>query len=125
MKLKLALVTAFLAVLTACDDVILGDEGTFSYNCERDPPLTYENFGEGYIGKWCRGCHSADQREGQRNDAPPDVNLDTFDDVVLWADRIWARSVETDGMPPGGGASQAETDQLAEWLRCEVYPVRQ
>ena len=50
------------------------------------------------------------------------MNLDTYDDVVIWADRIWERSVVTDGMPPGGGASQAESDLLAEWLRCDVYP---
>ena len=124
MKVKLLVMTGILGVLTACDDVLMGEEGTFSVNCDREPPLTYDNFGKGYMGKWCHGCHSVDVREGQRNGAPLDVNLDTLDDVTIWADRIWARSVETDGMPPGGGASEAESGALAEWLRCEVYPFK-
>ena len=122
MRAKLLLVASALGAMIACDDVLLGEEGTFTANCDRDPPLTYESFGKGYVGKWCTGCHSAYIRENQRNDAPLDVNLDTYEDVQRWADRIWARSVDTSGMPPGGGASEAETGALAEWLRCDVYP---
>ena len=122
---SLALVTAALAVLTGCDDVLLGYDGSFTGNCDRDPPLTYDNFGQGYVGKWCTGCHSADVRMNQRSGAPLDVNLDTYDDIIAWVERIDERSVKSAGMPPGGGASEAETDKLGEWLRCSVYVDRQ
>jgi len=120
--LRLATVATALGVLTACDDVLLGYDGTFTGNCDREPPLTYDNFGKAYIGKWCTGCHSVYLREGQRSQAPADVNLDTYEDIMAFVDRIDARAVQTTGMPPGGGTSQAEVDLLGEWLRCSVYP---
>ena len=122
MRWKLASVAVVLGILTACDDSIIGPEPPITAYCNRQPKLTYENFGKAYMGKWCTGCHSSLQRENQRVGAPPDVNLDTWDDVLLHADRIQARSVDTTTMPPAAGVSQEETNQLGEWLRCEVYP---
>ena len=55
MKWKLAFVVGVLGSQIACDDVLLGEEGTFSLNCDRSPALTYDNFGRGYMGKWCTG----------------------------------------------------------------------
>ena len=67
--LRFAVVATALGVLTACDDVLLGYDGTFTGNCDRDPPLTYDNFGQAYLGKWCPGCHSSFVRENQRSGA--------------------------------------------------------
>jgi len=120
--LRFAVVAAALGVLTACDDVLLGYDGTFTGNCDREPPLTYDNFGEAYLGKWCTGCHSSFVRENQRSGAPIGIDFDTYEDVMAWVDRIDETAVQTDYMPPGGGASQAESDALGEWLRCQVYP---
>lgn len=92
-----------------------------SGRCHRDPPLTYENFGRGLMERHCAGCHSSLLPEGQRNLAPMGVDLDTWAGVQKWADRIQARSTgENPTMPPGGGPTELERSQLAEWLSCDV-----
>jgi hypothetical protein len=111
-----------LGLQTACDDTIIGHGAPIGTSCLRDPPLDWENFGRGMMGKHCTGCHSVFQREGQRNDAPLNVNIDTYEDVLLWADRIQERSINTTGMPPGGGMLEYERDLVEEWLRCDVFP---
>jgi hypothetical protein len=111
-----------LGLQTACDDTIIGSGVPIGTSCLRDPPLTWTNFGQGMMGKHCTGCHSVFQRQGQRNDAPLGVDIDTFDDVLKWADRIQVRAVDNTGMPPGGGMLEFERDLLEEWLRCEVFP---
>ena len=120
--LCLVITTLSLGILTGCDDLLLGHDGTFTANCDRDPPLTYENFGQAYLGKWCTGCHSSLVRQNQRSGAPLGVDFDTYADVLAWAAEIDEAAVQTDYMPPGGGASQAESGALGEWLRCQVYP---
>jgi uncharacterized membrane protein len=88
--------------------------------CDRDPPLDYLTFGKGQMQTHCVGCHSSLVREDQRNGAPVGVDLDTYDGVVTWAERIRVRTVELQDMPPGGGPSDEERAQLAEWLDCAV-----
>src|SRR5689334_19753871 len=87
----------------ACDDHIIGHGIPIGIGCLRDPPLSWDNFGDAIIGRHCRPCHSVLVREGLRAEAPPDVNFDTYADVQHWADRIQARSVDTTTMPPAGG----------------------
>lgn len=68
---------------------------------------------------WCTGCHSAVQAAEVRAGAPLTVNLDTYEDVVLWADRIAARATGLDAtMPPAGGPDPVEMAELREWLAC-------
>ena len=45
---------AALGALSACE----GGEATDSSACDRDPPLSYDNFGRGFLEKQCTGCHS-------------------------------------------------------------------
>lgn len=116
------LVLASLAVVPACDDHVLGHGAPIGTSCLRQPPLSWDNFGDGLVGRHCRPCHSVNVREGQRGDAPLDVNFDTYDDVLAQADRVQARSVDTDTMPPAGGMLPEEREQLGEWLRCDVFP---
>jgi hypothetical protein len=106
----------------ACDDHIIGHGGTFVNNCVRDPPLTYENFGEGAIGRHCLSCHSVYARESLRGGAPLGVDFDDWEDVLLWAERIAERAVNTDGMPPAATMRPDERVLLGEWMRCEVLP---
>lgn len=111
-----------LVLLFGCDDQLVGREAPFAVTCERDPPLTYENFGEGVLDRHCLSCHSTHVRTSLRGGAPDDVNFNTWDEVVFWAPRILARSVDQDTMPPTGTMLPNERDRLGEWLTCEVMP---
>ena len=96
------------------------DTATF---CDHDPPLTYANFGKGYIDKHCVGCHSSLIPVDTRVGAPIGVDLNTYQDVLMWAERIGARSTgDYPTMPPGGGPSADEIALLEEWLECDIYP---
>lgn len=106
----------------ACDDHIIGQGAPIGTSCLRDPPLTYENFGEGILKRHCVPCHSVYAREGQRAGAPPEVNFDSWQDTLDQAEGINAWAVESELMPPAGGMVSSEREQLAEWMRCEVLP---
>ena len=116
---RLAAVLPLLAVLVGCGEE---DADSAAFTCDREPPLSYDNFGEGFMAKHCAGCHSSLQPEDLREGAPASVNLDTYADVLAWAERIEIRAVP-DGadMPPGGGPSAEERALLAEWLHCQVF----
>lgn len=92
--------------------------------CDTATPLTYANFGLGFMEKHCTGCHSSLLRPDQRNEAPVGVDLDSYREVLTWAARIEARVLDVGGptMPPGGGPTAEELVMLEEWLRCEVLP---
>lgn len=91
--------------------------------CDRLPPLSYDNFGAGLLELHCTGCHGSLVPTERREGAPSNVNFDTYEGVLTWADRIEARAVP-DGadMPPGGGPSADERALLGEWLDCTVIP---
>jgi cytochrome c5 len=104
------------------------DEEDTDTLCDREVPLTYEGFGMSFMDTHCNGCHSSLIAPAQRRGAPESVNLDTYGDVLAWAERIEERVVlnaEIEGasrMPPGGGPTREELDMLHEWLQCGVYP---
>jgi hypothetical protein len=99
------------------------DSGEEAGPCDRDPPLTYNNFGRGYLEKHCTGCHSSDMPEGRRGEAPLGVDFDTWELVLQWAERLQARgSGENPTMPPSGGPDEGERSLFQEWLDCEVFP---
>lgn len=105
-------------VLSSCGS---GGDSAGLVCAERDPHLTYDNFGKGFISKHCVGCHSSLIAGNQRKGAPPGVDLDTYLGVVTWAYRVEARSLgDSPGMPPGGGPSESERARLEEWLSCQV-----
>jgi hypothetical protein len=90
-------------------------------SCDRDPPLRYDNFGQGFMGKHCAGCHSSLFEGPMRKGAPPGVDLDTYANVVTWAYRVEARATgDAPSMPPGGGPSPTDLARLDEWLQCSV-----
>lgn len=108
-----------LLVLLAC-----ASGGDTAYSCDRDPPLTYETFGEGFVSKHCTGCHGSLVRDADRNGATQGVDLDTYGNVLVFAERFEARVLdpEVPEMPPGGGPTEEELRMLQEWLTCSVYP---
>ena len=110
-----------LLLCLGCDDHLIGHEAERP-PCLTEPPLTWETFGQKTLQHYCKGCHS-DLIEGdERAGAPVGVNFNTWDDTVLWADRILVRVVEDGGMPPSGGMSDDERAQMEEWLYCELLP---
>ncbi len=107
---------ALLALLVGC-----GAAETSEGTCDRDPPLSYTNFGQGFLGRHCTGCHSSLLPEGHRVGAPLGVDLDTLEGLRQWAERVHVRTVPTDGgMPPGGGPTEEERAMLSEWLECTI-----
>ena len=52
------------------------------------------------------------------------MDFDTWEDVLTWAERIKARGVVEDDMPPAGGMVADERIELEEWLKCEVLPAK-
>jgi len=111
-----------LVVGPSCDDHLIGVVAPVGIGCTRDPPLTYDNFGKGILARHCNGCHSDFMRGAQRGDAPLDVNLNKWEYVLQWADRIEVRAVEQVDMPPTGTMVPLEREMLGEWLRCDVLP---
>ena len=96
-----------------------GDTGAYA-GCDRDPPLDYDSFGEGVMNKHCTGCHSSYLPDGQRYGAPLGVDLNTYQGVLTWAERIRDRTLDLETMPPGGGLSEQDLLMIDEWLRCDV-----
>jgi len=99
-----------LVVGPSCDDHLIGVVAPVGIGCTRDPPLTYDNFGKGILARHCNGCHSDFMRGAQRGDAPLDVNLNKWEYVLQWADRIEVRAVEQVDMPPTGTMVPLERD---------------
>lgn len=89
--------------------------------CVHDPPLTWENAGEPFLDTFCTGCHSSLLPEGQRNDAPVEVNFDTYAGVLEWHSRVVVRTDPAfPSMPPAGGPTELQYELFQEWLSCEV-----
>lgn len=104
-------------------------------SCGEDPPVrrpppteveddrcdgapTWEGFAQGMLTTWCTPCHASSLEGTARQGAPAEVDLDTLEDALRWADRIQARTVDSATMPPAGGPSEEERARLGEWLTC-------
>lgn len=115
--------TCALTVLSpACDDHLIGRAAPIGTGCNREPPLTYENFGKAVLARHCGSCHSDFVRGAQRGQAPLGVDFNQWEYVLQWADRIEIRTVEEETMPPTGTMVPLERQMLGEWLECEVFP---
>ena len=103
---------AVLLFLVACDQPLELSE----MEC---PPagttLTYESFGQRFMGDYCNECHS-----NARAGAPSGYKFDTHDQIKKHAARIFVRAAgPNDTMPPGpDDPPELDRDQLAEWLAC-------
>ena len=86
-----------------------------------DVALTYENFGASFFESYCLRCHSSSLvTPEERSNAPLGINYDTLEGVRAVADRIRVRAGVSGTMPPlfepVPRPSQAERDQLVEWI---------
>lgn len=87
--------------------------------------VDYGNLGQGFMMTWCTPCHHSALESGgsgeddSRSGAPEGVDLNTFEGVQLWRDRIIARAIgESPTMPPGGGPTAEDLELMREWLEC-------
>ena len=80
--------------------------------------LTYDNFGKGFLDRWCQGCHAA--KAPERNGAPSAYAFGSRDEASVHRDRIFAKAAAVNtSMPPGpAGPSPEERQMLADWLAC-------
>ena len=102
---------AILVVLAAgADDPLEIEDMT----CE-GTTLTYENFGQQFMGEHCNLCHST-----SKAGASSGYKFDTHDQIKKHAKRIFIRAAGPNvTMPPGpDDPPELERDQLAEWLAC-------
>ena len=87
--------------------------------CPPGNPLTSRSFGVGFLRTWCTGCHSSTLPEGQRQDAPAEVNFDTHAAFLPHAKEVLARATDPDSpMPPAGLVPEEERRRLAQWIAC-------
>jgi hypothetical protein len=107
-------------LLVAC-----GDEDADT-DCPHDPPLTWRNEGQLFLDQYCDGCHSS-QLVGtrMRQEAPDNVNFDTWEGAADFAERLAARTdPDAPTMPPGGGPTRDELATFNEWITCDLIPER-
>jgi len=86
--------------------------------------LTYQNFGQTFMGTYCLRCHNEALTGSARKDAPSDVNFNTLEQVRAEASEIDEQAgagtdVTNEEMPPDGEQPSVEDRRkLAEWLAC-------
>jgi hypothetical protein len=94
-----------------------GDSGLLpELDCASLPDVTYDNWGKGKIDTHCQGCHHS--QAAQRYGAPEGVSFDTEEEVRVWRERIYVRSLESEDMPPAGGLTEDEKTLLEIFLVC-------
>jgi hypothetical protein len=94
-----------------------GGGGDTGATCSEDDALvTWDNWGDGFFGNYCRTCHSVSSED--RHGAPEAVNFDVGDDARAYQDDIRRTVIEDASMPIGGGVLQADLDELDVFLRC-------
>ncbi len=102
------------AVVVA-DDAALDDPG----ECERDPPLAWDNFGQGFFTRYCTSCHSSLLSGTDRSGAPVEYNFETEQQIAQYLGIIRATTLgDAPTMPPGGSPTATELSLLDEWLTC-------
>jgi uncharacterized membrane protein len=92
--------------------------------CPTDNTLTYQNFGQAFMGTYCLRCHNEALTGSARNDAPNDVNFNTVEQVRAESTDIDKLSGASDSvtnteMPPDGEMPSVEDrKKLSQWLAC-------
>jgi uncharacterized membrane protein len=103
---------AFTIALT----VACASPGSDSADPCADTPVTWEHWGAGFFGGYCRSCHSSTTAD--RYGAPDGVDFDTLADVRAFAARVRVRVLEQQDMPVGGGVPDDELARLDTFLQC-------
>lgn len=80
--------------------------------------INYHTVAQPFLRTYCTSCHSEQLSGPSRYGAPGNINLDTLKDARNWAQRIRARSIDSNTMPPSGGIRDEEKALLEKWLEC-------
>lgn len=122
--------TLLLATTMGHGDGCCSDESVLGPPTETECPpastLTYENFGRQFMEDYCTSCHATTKVGADRNGATADHDFDILAGIrgvamhIDQAAGIGPASANRN-MPPDDEAAQptdAEREQLAEWLSC-------
>lgn len=113
-------------VLAACGGG--GRESVFGPPTESTCPpastLTYANFGEPFMTRYCTRCHARALEGAARQGAPTFHDFDTQFGIIGVADHVDETTAAgpaaiNEGMPPSGLVpTDEERFQLGEWIAC-------
>ena len=124
----------FLAILLSCGEeedsysVNIGpktnkieDSGTIGElfelgDCSELPYVTWNSWAQGTLATHCQGCHASETPTTYG--APTNINFDTHQESLLLLDRIRARVLIAQDMPPAGGLLEEDLYLLQVWLDC-------
>jgi uncharacterized membrane protein len=128
-RISIAVFCALVGLAACAEDPPLCEEkepeGTPTGSMCGGSTLTYENFGEAFMEKYCTRCHSSSVEGEARNCAPTDHNFDTLNEIVLYRDHIDETTAAgpaavNESMPPTGAKPTGEERRnLGIWLACE------
>lgn len=85
-------------------------------DCDNVPYVTWDTYMQGMLMTHCQGCHAS--TSPTRYGAPTEVFFDDIEDALYWSERIRARTLETQDMPPAGGVFIEDLYLLQVWLEC-------
>ena len=77
--------------------------------------ITYTNQIKAILDNNCIRCHDSDKQGAERNGAPLDVNLDTYENAVAVAERANTQ-IQAGNMPPAGGLPNDLRDLFQQWV---------
>lgn len=103
--------------LAACADDGSGSEAGEipEVDCTMTPALKYSEMSA--VWAKCTACHSSAVMGAARGGAPVAINYDTYDAAKAQATPA-AAEVAEGAMPPGGGLTEDEKQQIYAWAQC-------
>ena len=104
--------------LLACGGDAQESQDTAQPVCDTALPVTWSNWGEGFVLTHCSGCHAETALD--RHGAPEGLFFDTENQVLEFAATLLRMVVDEESMPPAGGVRQEEMVLLEAWLGCLV-----
>ena len=122
--MRLATTTIVLCLLVACggsDEV----EGPPTESvCQPNSTLTYENFGQPFMVRYCTRCHSSELVGAERMGAPSGHDFDTRPGIIGVHEHIDETAAAGPNAVNMGMPEEApfptldERKQLGEWIAC-------
>lgn len=105
-----------LLLTLACDNKDTGSDSASVATCDSSPPVTWDNWADGFFLTYCRACHSATSPD--RRGAPDSINFDTEAEVVRMSGVVRSVVLDNATMPIGGGVYDDDLYLLDVYLRC-------